>query len=91
MSHGPIGPWVSNDLPSVIVGELQLPVADRHVVDDEVPGDDLERGLDGHVTAPPTDHDAELALVVEHLRDPWPVHVVAGADDAGRLLVEEHR
>ena len=44
-----------------------------------------------HVAAASADHDRQLALVVEQVRDARHVHVVVGTDHAGDLLVEEHR
>ena len=82
---------MSNDLPIVIVGVAHLPVADRDVVGDRVAGDHLVRAVGGHVAAARADHDRELALVVEQVRDLGHVHVVVRADHAGDLLVEEHR
>ena len=68
-----------------------LPVADRDVVGDRVAGDHLLGALDGDVAAAGADHDRQLPLVVELVGDLRHVDVGAGADDAGRLLVEEHR
>ena len=72
-------------------GRPELPVAHADVVHHEIAGDHLVRPVAGHVAAAPTDHERELALVVEQRRDARQVNRVERAGDARRLLVEEHR
>ena len=69
----------------------QLPVADGDVVGDRVAGDHLVRAVLGNVATARADHDRQLALVVEQVRDAWHVDVRSRADHAGDLLVEEDR
>ena len=45
----------------------------------------------GNVPTARADHDRELTLIVEQVRDARHVDVVAGTDHAGDLLVEEDR
>jgi 2-keto-4-pentenoate hydratase/2-oxohepta-3-ene-1,7-dioic acid hydratase in catechol pathway len=51
----------------------------------------LGKSFDTHGPAAPSDHEAELALVVEHRRDARPVDGIARPGHARGLLVEEHR
>ena len=91
-NHGPIGPWVSQLLPIVIVGCRALPVAHGDVVDDEVPGDDVGGvgRLDAAAALP--DHHPELALVVDPVgRDGRHLDRTRRSGDARDLLVEHDR
>ena len=65
--HGPVGPCVSHDLPSVIVADFALPVPHAHVVDDHVTADNLVGAIARHVAAAPPDNQAEFALVIQCL------------------------
>ena len=68
-SHGPSGPWVSKDLPIVMVGVRRCQSRTDDVVADRVARDDLVRASARHVAAAAADHEGELALVVEPVRD----------------------
>ncbi len=97
--HGPIGHAVSNALPrpDLVPGEAlfvpaHLPLARRDVVCDGVTEDVLERALDRDVPSGLADHDRELGLGVELLRQSLVVDDgVAGADHAVGGLHEELR
>ena len=69
----------------------ELPVAHADVVHDQVAGDRLVRAGARDVAAAAADHEAELALVIERLRDARHVHGIARTRHAGRLLVEDDR
>ena len=86
--HGPIGPWVSKDFPSVHVGVrhcqsrtvTSLRTVKPATTDGGVGG--------GHVPATAADDHGELALVVDLGRDPRDLDGVARPDHTGALLVE---
>src|SRR4029078_1985783 len=69
------------------VGPLQI--AHRHIVHDEIAGDDGGRVIDRHVAATGADDDAELTLVVDPLRrDGGNFDSRAGTDHTRDLFVE---
>src|SRR5216683_3532181 len=68
-----------------------LPVADAHVVDDQVSRDYFMRAIARHMAASPADDESELALVVQRRRHPRQMNRIEGAGHGARLLVEEHR
>jgi hypothetical protein len=70
-------------------GRLDLPVAHAHVVHHAEAGDHLGRALPGNVATAPSDHQGELALVVEGAGDPGQVDRIVRPADAGDLLVEK--
>ena len=68
-----------------------LPIAHGDVVGDRVAGDHLVSALERNVPTPRADHDRQLTLIVEQVRDARHVDAVVWTDHAGDLLVEEDR
>ncbi len=70
---------------------LELPVAGRHVMPDDIAGDVIGRRARRDILAPLADDDDQLGLEIDLLADRGQDDGVAMADERGGVLAEEDR